>query len=368
MLNAGGGEIWVGIREEGSRATDVEGIPNPQQEWRSLRAYLADTIEPFPVEGEISVDPQNWEQATVLRLKIQPSGRRGPYAYLQNGGRYFVTRQGSHNRWMDREEIFGRPREVRPDTLAAVMAVSAEVKHTQEALQEGEDLFWLRLQPTRDLRLNLEEIEESDLLLDPTASGNRRAGFVSFASVAGFGPRVVRTTSGKAHLEVGRRENTWLKVFEDGGVLFTAPLVDFWSPPRRRDDPERLLWPYAVLEYPISVFRIASTLYGATGDSRMEDKAAVAVVVHLAVFGLSGWTLRPGSPRRWTLRPPAANPYTEGEDFVLERPLVFAAEELEQPDLCGFRLIQRLYGAYGFSRSQIPEEFDQRVGRLVLPE
>jgi hypothetical protein len=169
-------------------------------------------------------------------------------------------------------------------------------------------------------------------------------------------------------LEVGRRGNTWLRIFEDGGILFTAPLIDFWWPPRRPGDPERLLWPYAVLEYPISVFRIAARLYSEQGCLEAEIREEAALVTHLAVFNLAGWTLRPGSPGRWIYRPPEPIPYNRGEDFILERPLILPLEEAKQPDRCGFRLIQRFYEAFGLSRDQMPVEFDQKVGRLILPE
>lgn len=368
MLNAGGGEIWIGIREERNRAVAVEGVPDADQECRSLRAYLSDTIEPSPAQGEILVEAETWGRAKVLHIKARPANLRGPYAYLENGGRYFVTRQGSHNRWMDREEILGQ-KEAHPEILTALQAVSAEQKQAQEDLQEiDEGLFWLRLQPTDDLRLNLEKIEQSDLLIDPASSGNRRVGFVSFAAIAGFGPRLNRSTPSEGYLEVGRRGNTWLKIFEDGGILFTAPLIDFWWPPRRPEDPNRLLWPYAVLEYPISVFRIAARLYSDPHCLEAAIRDETALIAHLAVFNLTGWALRPGSPRQWMYRAPEPIPYTKGEDFILERPLIFSLEETEQPDRCGFRLIQRLYEAYGFSRDQIPQEFDQKAGRLILPE
>ena len=369
MLNAGGGEIWIGVREERNRAIAIEGIPDADQECRNLRAYLSDIIEPSLAQGEVLVNAETWGSAKVLHIRACPANLRGPYAYLENGGRYFVTRQGSHNRWMDREEILGQIEVTHPQMLAALKAVSAEQKQAQEDLQEiDEGLFWLRLKPTEDLHLKLQNIEQSDLLLDPTASGNRRGGFVSFAALAGFGPRLNRSTPGKVHLEVGRRGNTWLKIFEDGGILFTAPLIDFLWPPRRPEDPKRLLWPYAVLEYPISVFRIATRIYSDPHNLGIQIRGGTALIAHMAVFNLAGWALRPYSPRRWMYRSPESITYAKGEDFILERPLIFSLEELSQPDACGFRLIQRLYEAYGFSREQIPEEFDQRAGRLILPE
>ena len=46
MLNAEGGEIWVGLREEEGRAVAVERIENVERELQALADYLADVVEP----------------------------------------------------------------------------------------------------------------------------------------------------------------------------------------------------------------------------------------------------------------------------------------------------------------------------------
>jgi hypothetical protein len=59
----------------------------------------------------------------------------------------------------------------------------------------------------------------------------------------------------------------------------------------------------------------------------------------------------------------------EGVDAIAERPLVFTTEEfLLETDYCGFRLLRRIYQAFGLREDDIPQEFDRRTGRLVLPE
>jgi predicted HTH transcriptional regulator len=72
MLNAEGGEIWVGLREEEGRAVAVEAIPNAEAEGRRLLDYLVDTVEP-PLRGnEVDVKPQNEGEGTVLRVVAAP--------------------------------------------------------------------------------------------------------------------------------------------------------------------------------------------------------------------------------------------------------------------------------------------------------
>jgi hypothetical protein len=69
----------------------------------------------------------------------------------------------------------------------------------------------------------------------------------------------------------------------------------------------------------------------------------------------------------WGAKP--AKEYTTGDDLAWEDPLVFSLQEvIEEPDRCGFRLVRRVYEAFGFYEDAIPKEFDRKTGRLVLPE
>src|SRR5262249_10253523 len=105
MLNAGGGEIWI-VRQGGSpRAVDT--AADAARGGRALKSYLQDNIEPSPAEEEIMVEVDDSGKVLGLCLRLQPVGGRGPYAYLEGGGRHFLVRHGSHTRWMHRNEIFG---------------------------------------------------------------------------------------------------------------------------------------------------------------------------------------------------------------------------------------------------------------------
>lgn len=369
MLNSGGGEIWIGLSTDDPRTLERAGVPQAEEEARTLSEYLMDSIAPAPSPQEVRVTVEALEDARVLRVTLQSPGGRRPYAYLESGGWHFLIRQGTGIRPMHRNEIFGETGEASREVQATVRALLAEEREVQKEVQRnGGDLWWLRLQPSRKLSLDLREIENSELLVDPAVSGNRRAGFVAFASLAGFGPRAGQDASGRACLEVGRSGNAFLKIFEDGGLAFSAPLIDFWWPSRRPEESKTQLWPDAVLEYPISVFRIASQAYRWSSSWTEPAVDETDLVVHMAAFNLRGWSLRPGSPRAWSFRPPEARVFEWSDDFVLERPLVFPLRDMERPDACGFRLLQRFYEAFGFSRDQIPAELDRKAGRLLLPE
>src|SRR4029079_19002025 len=111
------------------------------------------------------------------------------------------------------------------------------------------------------------------------------------------------------------------EVYRDGGIRFTAPLADFWS------GKEGLLWPLDPLEYTVSLFRLARKLYS---DPHLLVKAppygGTSLIAHLALFGLGGWSLRPGSPTSWVFPRASQAKIFERDDFILDRPLVFTAQ------------------------------------------
>jgi hypothetical protein len=142
------------------------------------------------------------------------------------------------------------------------------------------------------------------------------------------------------------------ELHEDGGIRFTAPLERFRH---FSDEPVgKKLWHLALLEFPTSVFRLASAVYRDFGSSMQR------VLADLAVVDLSGWSLK---PRGWA----AEGSFREGNDFFLEEPIQFRREEIvEEPDRCAFRILRPLYQAFGFPEGAI-REFDRMKGRLVLP-
>src|SRR3954451_2279431 len=105
MLNADGGEVWVGLREEDGVAVAVEEIPEPELSRQSLRDFLVSTVEPSPSPGEIEIDPIPSPKGSILRLRARPDASRKPYALLRRSGRAFWMRVADRLRVMDREEI-----------------------------------------------------------------------------------------------------------------------------------------------------------------------------------------------------------------------------------------------------------------------
>ncbi len=353
MLNAEGGEVWVGLREEGERAVAIEPIPDPEREVRRLQDFLVDTVEPSLRGEEVRVASVSSEEGAILRVTARPQEGRKPYAFTKRGGWHFVIRVGGRTRPMTREEIQRGFSSAGAAEGQDLENAKARVLEKREALRgkRGPSL-WVVLEPVADLDLELQDRSLEDLFEEPSLTHNRRTG-LNFAASYSQRPRVrkdrlvVRDEEGEGRsVEITRR----------GGMALGGPLASlFWDV----DDGE--LSPIGLLEYPVSAFRIAAEVY--KGRLQPEER----VVADLALFGIEGSKLRPCSPQSFWSSPRRHKVFAESKDLVVE--LEFSAEQIQQePDRCGYRLVERVYEAFGYRREQVPEEFDQKTGRLVLPE
>lgn len=350
MLNAQGGTVWVGLREEQGRAVTVEPLSTPDGAQRQLLDYLVDAIEPVPSHREIELRQVHTDSGIILRIDARPEKSHRPYALLRSGGRLFVTRVADRVRPMTREEVLGLTKPVLSDQALQHAMAKVLVDRT-EAQRERRESFWLRLEPAVEVELDIQARQFAELLQEPRLSGNRESGW-------SFARRLHTPEVRRGKLLTNPADLDSVEIRRDGGLVFGLPL---WRLHWKADDP-REIWPFVLLEYPISAFRIARKIY----EGKLQPRDLV--VAELALFGISGWTLRPGSPGRW-FRAEEPGSFTESTDLTWERPLVFPFGEIDaEPDRCGYRLIERVYEAFGLRREAIPEEFDRTAGRLVLPE
>ena len=344
MLNAEGGEVWVGLREEEERAVLVESIPDAERESRRLHDYLVDVIEPPPDAREVSVILRESDDGgRLLCIETAPSSDRKPYAFLKKGGRYYVTRVGARIRPMTREEVLARPLRLADTDLER--AESKMFAERKQILEDGGTLLWLRLQPERSVSVDIHASETVDLLQNPRRTGNRSTG----SSFASFWHRPkVEEDRVKTHPHDVRSA----EIRDDGGLVFAAPLqVLAW-----RNEPG-IIRPLVLLEYVVSGFRIARTIYRQLGPN---DR----VLADLVLLGVKGWSTEETSSQA------DRRPVLTGKrDFILVQPLTFQFKEIHaEPDRCGHRLVERAFDFLGLAKNQRPSEFDPREGRLVLPE
>ena len=372
MLNARGGEIWIGLGEEGSRAARVEPIESPDRERHRLWNHLVDSIEPPPLEEELDLEEVPADSGFVFRIRVA-AGHRGPYAHLREGGRFFVMRTGARVRPMTREEILdGAPSRSRRPEEGGALAVLR--KEREELLRRKDPTFWLRIQPTIDMDLDVRSEKVERYLRDPSSSGNRVSGWTFADPLAAsrfVGSRRVIGDEAKGRTLVDRSGAlehriplSWLTHSIDGGTE---------------------LYPFALLEKIVSVFRLAGALYGdrmperAHGrdrpvGSRESRRGTPFILADLAMTSARGWTLGAYSPHSaaWLMRHHEKRPHLKGvleTDLLLDRPLELGLDELiSRPDACALRLVIQVYEAFGLTDpNMIPSEFDQKAGILHLP-
>lgn len=345
MLNAEGGEVWVGLREEAGRAVAVEPVAAHEIEERRLLDFLVDTIEPPISGGEVSIGGADEGEGAVLRIVVNPDPAHKPYAFLRKGGRHFVIRVGDRIRPMVRDEIFPRGPERGREALERAEANVLEDRNS--VLKAGAKLLWLRMEPATPVSLDIQNPLYEELLQDPRKTQNRLSGW-NFSNFQNR-PRLRQDK-----LVTDPEDLLAVEIRSDGGLLFSVPLEFlYWKGEQSQ------IWPPVLLEYIVSAFRTARSIYG--GHLQPRD----TIVIDLVISGLKGWQLRPGTPGAWHRR---AVVFSKADDFVLIKPLAFFFEEIEaEPDRCGYRLIERIYEAFGFRRESIPF-FDPETGRLVLPE
>lgn len=209
MLNADGGEIWIGLEESDGRAVAIQPIESPEEARRSLRDHLLDTIEPSPITSEVSVDPFEIEGHFLFRIRVEPKPDRVPYAQVRSGGRYFMRRIADRIRPMSRDELFS-PRKGHNELEQA----SARLRNQREAVQaKSKPLLWLWLQPVPSGRINVQDPDLHKYFNNPRQTGNRTTGrnFVNPYEV----PRV-----GKDELRCGGVAGIETKLRNDQSILF----------------------------------------------------------------------------------------------------------------------------------------------------
>jgi hypothetical protein len=354
LLNADGGEVWVGLREEAGRAVAVDTIQDLSRERRRLLDSLIDRIEPSPASNELEIREVPQEDPRVLCISVSPEAAHQPYAaLLTKGGRDFSVRVGDRIAPMSRPSLARAFREESARREVALDRANQKIRDKRNALQEkGEGVLWVSLEPLSEIEIDIQDRRIEDYLRNPELTGNRSGGWT-------FSDSSYRPIPGKDLIGTHPDEVRRVEIRREGGMEFRIPLTALnWKVGGEE------LWPYCLLEYPISAMRLARRIYLDKGRMAPND----LILADLALIGIQGWKLRPNSPGAWFLSTPP-RVFSETKDLVWDPPLIFRFEELDgSPDLCGFRLVARVYEAFGYRREQIPREFDQKAGRLILPD
>lgn len=359
MLNAEGGEVWIGIVDEGGRAVKAEPIHDVETEHARLLDRLVDTIDPPLSHTDLQIESPPAEAANpnsgeVLRVVAKPENSRRPYSYLHRGGRHFPKRIGARLRPMSRSEIaraFSSDAWTPDDHVAA----KEDFLSVREKWIGGDTKgLYLFARAIPDLSIDLASDRVLDIVTDPQVSGNRRTGktFVTpDAPVFDVDGNLICKSGLGAEVRVEITRAGYAEFFAGRGTLL---------------DHQGYLEPLALAEYPVSAFRILGRIYE---FCRQGEAAPFRVLSDLVL--LTGPTdgLPPQTPFGQRLRLPEPLLPRGGPDVVLDRPLDFKSDEIiKNPDRCAFRLLRPIFAAFGLDESEMPQEFDRRSGRLVLRE
>jgi hypothetical protein len=362
MLNAGGGDVWIGVREDGGRAVELQPIPEPERESDKLWNHLLDTIEPPPSGEEIQLEVVPVEQGSILRVAVTPSSSKGPYAQLKDGGRHFVVRSRARTRPMTREEVFMVASDRTRSDSSPRRPFERLTRARERILASKDPTFWVRLDPDRELDIDVQSKEIERYLRAPELSGNRETGWT-------FANSYVSLRVERDRRVLGDEKSGRTAIERSGAVEHTTPLP--WL--THDSHPAKEIYPLALLEKTVSVFRLASALYR---DREVTPRDDFRVAADLSIVSAKGWRLRAYSPssNAWAYGHHDVKGFEHltGElkdELVFERPLVFTRQQLEaKADECALRLLVRVYEAFGLTEDMIPVEFDRKRGILALPQ
>lgn len=362
FLNAGGGELWWGVGESVGRASRAEPFTDGDARKRDLQNHIIDTLEPSPrIPDEVRIDlvPANQagEAGDVICIQVKKPGRgRVPFAQMKDQGRRYWVRTGDRIAIMSREDIRQRFAQGAGAGQDGDQGIEKKIRVErervqQDAHQKNESLFWMIIHPVPELddeEFNIGDKKLEDLLRDPAASGNRSNGwnFIRELSMPRLSQRGLRQADQTGIIEI--RTN--------GAIAFSTPIEQLhW-----KGDP-REIWPFALLEYPVSIMRLAAKVFGQWGRHVSE------ALVDYVFVGLAGWTLRGGSPRSPSGRYHHAKPFEGNDDLFPAKLFRFSLDDLvTEPDRCGRRLMPEIYRAFGHGEEAIPPEFDSKTGTLII--
>lgn len=377
LANGGGGYLIVGIHDDGSgrakKFVDPALMPDADRIRQSIRSLCHDHIA-ARIDGlEVACRVVNGHELILVRIPI--SARRPHMVTFRNRTDFFIRLEDG-KREMSlaeiREAFVDGPVERRLDGLerrfsdlaralmqdrqedelaeAARMPASDGVPRAEDGnllakamrrrfeTEAGDRPFlWLGATPVAPQR-GLIDVDRTDILSNPP--GSRSGGW----NMAGLDHARRRSLWG---LELGDKGLEYLEVFENGHLEFRTPLDGHFC--WRQSEEERLarprLYPYPVVEYPVSFLRLTEALLqeaGYTGE----------VLIQLQYWNVAGYILRPGQPDeirflspRVPSTPIAAQHIKIGPTSV---PMTFS------PDEVAFGLLTSVYRAFEIGPEGIP--------------
>lgn len=349
MLNAQGGEVWVGMRDQDDVATSVDSIRDVEVAKKSLLDHLVSVIDPKPQSGELSIEVVTDGERKALRIRVTPIETSKPYAFTKDGALHFVMRIDHRVRAMTRDEIIPSRRTTSSPGRLAVLSAAA---WTRAGFR-----LWLGLAPNQDLGWNIQDDALANFIRDARLSGNRHVGWTFVRRNAGSDPtREIK----QGRREFGYEDSALTTLHDNGCIEFFAALD--WL--RNSRQPPKEINPIALIESVTSILRLARALY-----ERAETSKPSSVSIDWLVTGLNGWTLPPYPPDTYGYEDSPARYASEVNLTPRRGPMAVPMSVLhDNPDRLAFNLVREIYEAFGLTEQQVPMAYDRKTQRLTLPE
>ena len=363
FMNADGGSLWVGIAEKDGVASSIEAVSNVEQECARLQNAIVDLIEPSPAVGkEVAIHVVALPAAPdsgLLHIEIR-KGHHGPYALRRQSGRAFLRRTGSRLREMTRDEIATAFSGAPQQEVRATEKIRRSIDERMRKWADQGSFAGLKLivEPAGEVNLALTRAALEPILRNPQLSGNRPLGWNFASNYAEPKPR----PHGWQFGEVGKVQ--WLSISEKGAIEFSAVLERLhW-----KGEPNEL-WPFALIELPVSVVRLARTLMADFASPPVDP--GLRIVLALGLFQIGECTLAPFSPAAFgyqMARPKKFMDISQQSFFFSDPPVEVPWKELAaSPDRSVYPLVRQLYRAFEYEENQIPAEYSADSRELRFP-
>lgn len=349
MLNERGGSLWIGILEDEGIATTIDPVEDAATAARALRDSLIDLIEPPPTEDELIIEVVD---DVVLHVALKPMQQRRPYALLKGGARNYVIRVADRNRPMTRDEIMKHFQGSRGDPALEVVT-QRFLQRKNKLADEGRERFWLRYESQSPCTIDRQDPVLETYLREAEATGNRELGW-------NFVVPDRKPVLSKERLSTGIEDYREVSIMRSGAIELLGEMeMLHW-----KGNPKEI-WALTLMEYCASVARLAGKVYDNLTDLGRDS----AILVDCALFSVSEWGLKPGSPRSLNYMMGNMVHYSEAKDLMWNDPLSVSMDDLvNYPDHIAFRLTRRVFEAFGLREDAIPGEYDRQEKRINWPE
>lgn len=348
FLNAKGGEVIIGIREEGSGLA-LSPIPEPEKARKFVRDYLLSTIEPK------AICPTDLLDGGGIRISV-PEGKELHVTREKNGA--FAVYLRVDDRlvplgWNEVVQRLGRQRhDVRrqgengdEQTLELLQKWQESALSKSPPLKDPGGIF-LYLRPSTSLNLTEDRWEKIQAWIeDPTLVGIRRMGWH-------YSSRKGKLTLVQGDLGWRRSGDQaegfrWLEVSRNGNLRFATRLGEdiFWI---QKHDEVKSLYPYALCETIAS----CATLFAKVIE---EANAGGDVWAAVGLTGIRGISLGPFRPNAFDYE----NLSSWREPYPADSlpPIVDSegrTEFIKNPHLLAWSLVRQVYACFGYKEEAVP--------------